>query len=588
MPPQPTRAPCTNALAALALATVALAAACGAPRAEGRLGWGPGELEAERRCQAGSPAACGELGRHLIADIGVQKDRERGLVLLEIACGQDDLPSCTALAAAYAQRLPHDKQTLARARDFATRACERRSAEACTEIGEVAFFEDRSNERAPSEAFRTGCRMGDARGCELFGLLASRNEVTRDRAAAEEAFAAGCSLGRRSSCHFLAMTRLRTPATRAAAVAMIVDNCTRHRHPASCAVAAMFGAPLISGQPDCGRAAPYADSACAAKDAAGCAVADACKLEETRGVGMAAAGVTPAPAARDALERLRVACDRNVPLACLYWADAQEPRAGAAVDPTVDPDRVRSAYVVACRSESDAASVACPRVAIGDLGVAESATEAERPLTILRQACERSSGEACCALAEEHRRGQWVGADAQKAVELRAKACGLGWQACCGQAPVAEAAEAAGASPPVATASAEPVPATKPEDRVILAKEIAPPTLLGQTRATQFWTPPLGDILSLERQLPDYLRQKVEPRRGETPLWKKAPSYKRQYVGILKSGRRVIYANFFCRATSADWLHQLVMVKDGGDCYFRLEYDVTSGRFSELQVNGEA
>jgi hypothetical protein len=47
----------------------------------------------------------------------------------------------------------------------------------------------------------------------------------------------------------------------------------------------------------------------------------------------------------DGLERLRSACDRRVPLACLYWADAEEKRPGG----PQDPDQVRRAYVVACR-----------------------------------------------------------------------------------------------------------------------------------------------------------------------------------------------------------------------------------------------
>jgi hypothetical protein len=48
-----------------------------------------------------------------------------------------------------------------------------------------------------------------------------------------------------------------------------------------------------------------------------------------------------------------------------------------------------------------------------------------------------------------------------------------------------------------------------------------------------------------------------------------------------------VWGNFFCRPPRADWRHEPVLVDDGGDCFFQLEYDVDAGRFSNLLVNGE-
>jgi len=71
-------------------------------------------------------------------------------------------------------------------------------------------------------------------------------------------------------------------------------------------------------------------------------------------------------------------------------------------------------------------------------------------------------------------------------------------------------------------------------------------------------------------------------------MWKQMGRYKRQYFGLVRDGRWIVYGNFFCDAHGKDWLAQPVTVKDGGDCYFQVEYEPKTGRFSNLSVNGEA
>jgi hypothetical protein len=111
----------------------------------------------------------------------------------------------------------------------------------------------------------------------------------------------------------------------------------------------------------------------------------------------------------------------------------------------------------------------------------------------------------------------------------------------------------------------------------------------------EFWTPTLADVKALERDLPGYLRQKLrdEPQdrssRGveSIPLWKKAPLYLRQYVGTTRKGQRAIYGHFFCDIEH-DWRRYPVIIFDGGDCFFQLFYDVKTGRFDGLALNGVA
>lgn len=94
--------------------------------------WGPEERELERRCQVGSWSTCGQLGRILLRAERTQRERERALVLLEAACGQEDVPSCVRLGLYY--RHDHEGGGPARARDLLTWACQRQAAEACAAL----------------------------------------------------------------------------------------------------------------------------------------------------------------------------------------------------------------------------------------------------------------------------------------------------------------------------------------------------------------------------------------------------------------------------------------------------------------------
>ena len=137
-----------------ALVMVVLFAACAAKYPHGGFAVRPEEADAERGCQQGEPSACGVLGRMLIA-AGTDQNFERGIVLLEIACGQDDAPACTTLTRVY-MRGSNDKQSLARAHDLATRGCERGAAVACTQLGDVIQLE-RGDHSAQAAAYLRGC-----------------------------------------------------------------------------------------------------------------------------------------------------------------------------------------------------------------------------------------------------------------------------------------------------------------------------------------------------------------------------------------------------------------------------------------------
>ena len=103
------------------------------------------------------------------------------------------------------------------------------------------------------------------------------------------------------------------------------------------------------------------------------------------------------------------------------------------------------------------------------------------------------------------------------------------------------------------------------------------------------WLPTVEDVLALEQQLITYLPQQHRAFDSlQAPIEERLPTYKRQYWGVVENGRRLISANFFCESSRYDWMEREVIVIDGGDCYFRLWYDVETGAFSNLMVNGSA
>jgi hypothetical protein len=120
------------------------------------------------------------------------------------------------------------------------------------------------------------------------------------------------------------------------------------------------------------------------------------------------------------------------------------------------------------------------------------------------------------------------------------------------------------------------------------------------------WQPEAADIAALEAALPAALaasnlpaiekglraRPEAGSRNPGDPDWATAPrGWQRQYVGIVRGGRRFIYGNFFPRRSDEggpmpDWRTTPVQVCDGGPVFFGAEYDVGSRRFTHLAFNG--
>lgn len=65
-------------------------------------------------------------------------------------------------------------------------------------------------------------------------------------------------------------------------------------------------------------------------------------------------------------------------------------------------------------------------------------------------------------------------------------------------------------------------------------------------------------------------------------------NYKRQYEAVINTkGEKEVWVNCFCRTHNSNWKNERVIVKDGGNCYFNLKINLTTGQYYEIMVNGE-
>ena len=86
------------------------------------------------------------------------------------------------------------------------------------------------------------------------------------------------------------------------------------------------------------------------------------------------------------------------------------------------------------------------------------------------------------------------------------------------------------------------------------------------------------------------------------PKFKTLKNYYRQYICFInEKGEQIIYVNAFCGVVDTpkeingeskwepfDWKNDLLIVEDGGDCYWSIWINLTKQEYYDLIVNGEA
>jgi len=102
-----------------------------------------------------------------------------------------------------------------------------------------------------------------------------------------------------------------------------------------------------------------------------------------------------------------------------------------------------------------------------------------------------------------------------------------------------------------------------------------------------YWTPAADQIEELESLLPKYLG--LHPPIDDKPVTNLS-AYGRQYFGVTENNRRLSYLNAFCSPERFEDRREkeLILVKDGGSCYFQIHFDAAKKEFTRLLYNGKA
>ncbi len=129
-------------------------------------------------------------------------------------------------------------------------------------------------------------------------------------------------------------------------------------------------------------------------------------------------------------------------------------------------------------------------------------------------------------------------------------------------------------------------------NRVIFPANATPEMLKQCSRATPSpgeatWQPTDADVDKMEASLPKTLEGLAQAR--QVNFAGLLRNWQRQYVGIVRGGRRLIYGNYFPLDDTnelAQWRKQPMTVCDGGPRFFGAEFDVAAERMTRIDFNG--
>jgi hypothetical protein len=98
---------------------------------------------------------------------------------------------------------------------------------------------------------------------------------------------------------------------------------------------------------------------------------------------------------------------------------------------------------------------------------------------------------------------------------------------------------------------------------------------------TDFWSPSPAQVIEIERLLPELLwKNGIERGLSE--------SY-RQYLGVVSNGKKLIYLNAFPGSfvkERLDWQTTAIIICDGGESCWGVEFDPAESTFSNFESNG--
>ncbi len=118
-----------------------------------------------------------------------------------------------------------------------------------------------------------------------------------------------------------------------------------------------------------------------------------------------------------------------------------------------------------------------------------------------------------------------------------------------------------------------------------MAREAVVQFLWGE-EVLDVFSPTEEEIAEAEAVLPDFLLS--DDRAVETGLTGEVATHERQYLGYETITGRILVVNGFCDRLGYDPATEIVAVEDGGSCFWFGRYNLDTGAWESLSINGEA
>ena len=100
------------------------------------------------------------------------------------------------------------------------------------------------------------------------------------------------------------------------------------------------------------------------------------------------------------------------------------------------------------------------------------------------------------------------------------------------------------------------------------------------------WQPEPQVVSELKAKLQPYVESKAQAQGRKMRTWSE---YTFQYQGQEEKGRKYVLVNALCHKDQRWNLEkQVVVIFDGGSCFFHLKFDPQTRRYYDLIINGEA
>lgn len=374
----------------------------------------------DQACRQSAWASCNNLGLLLRSTRYGAVDPARGLKLLQHACDAGEPLACRNLAWLFLSR---SSSTLSRSEGMRllTEACASGLATACGDLGSLSVrgLAVPRDERYGAMRLQAACSQGSVKSCADMGLLLlTAATIERDPERARPLLEYACHGGSMAACSALGVLLAQSDDTLAIARGhALMRRACEAPMGATCndwglAHAEGWGMPR-----DMPQAALLFYQACAAHEASGCA-----SYAELMQTGEGGVPVNP----RNAVEMFSKACTQGSFRACHGVGMALLEGRGIAKQAAEAAPYLH----YACDYKF---APACDALA-GLFDSGQAGTNLAEAVRLSAFSCEQGIATGCLRLSNYYDRGLGVGRDAERAGELRERACRLGTSSACPEA----------------------------------------------------------------------------------------------------------------------------------------------------------